>query len=155
SFNLPDLTSRFIYGSDAAASNLNAKGGETDHTLIPAEGAVRDHQHHMTSNNLGGTAFSTIDLGSGRARIASSNGAASAGGVHVMGAVAGSNFRGFGVGGVFGGALNGAPHNNMPPYIVLAQIIKVTGAAINPGGALVGPTGPAGSAVAQPRCAVR
>src|SRR4029077_14808418 len=38
-----------------------------------------------------------------------------------------------------------AAHNNMPPYVVLAQIIKVTGAQINAGGALVGPQGPPGA----------
>ncbi len=39
----------------------------------------------------------------------------------------------------------GVAHNNMPPYIRIAQIIKVTGAQIDAGEALVGPTGPAGA----------
>jgi microcystin-dependent protein len=38
----------------------------------------------------------------------------------------------------------GTPHNNMPPYILIAQIIKVTGVHIDAGEALVGATGPAG-----------
>jgi microcystin-dependent protein len=35
-------------------------------------------------------------------------------------------------------------HNNMPPYIRIAQIIKVTGVQVDPGLALVGATGPKG-----------
>ena len=38
----------------------------------------------------------------------------------------------------------GLSHENMPPYVRLAHIIKVIGAAINPGGALVGATGAKG-----------
>lgn len=37
------------------------------------------------------------------------------------------------------------PHNNLPPYLKLAHIIKVTGPMINAGGALVGPAGPTGA----------
>ena len=37
-------------------------------------------------------------------------------------------------------------HNNLPPYILIAQIIKVTGVQVDPGGALIGPQGPAGPA---------
>jgi len=35
-------------------------------------------------------------------------------------------------------------HENMPPYIKIAWIVKVVGVTINPGGALVGATGPIG-----------
>jgi microcystin-dependent protein len=35
-------------------------------------------------------------------------------------------------------------HENLPPYLRLAQIIKVTGAQIDSGATLVGPAGPAG-----------
>jgi microcystin-dependent protein len=38
----------------------------------------------------------------------------------------------------------GTAHNNLPPYIVVAQIVKVTGAQISASGALVGPTGAQG-----------
>ena len=39
----------------------------------------------------------------------------------------------------------GTGHNNLPPYILVAFIIKVTGAEINAGGALVGAPGPQGN----------
>jgi microcystin-dependent protein len=39
----------------------------------------------------------------------------------------------------------GAAHNNLPPYIRIAQIIKITGAQIDTAGALVGPQGPKGA----------
>jgi len=38
----------------------------------------------------------------------------------------------------------GQAHNNLPPYIVVAMIIKVQGAQIDSAGVLVGPTGPTG-----------
>ena len=38
----------------------------------------------------------------------------------------------------------GAAHNNMPPWIAVALIIKVTGVQVDSGGALVGAQGPAG-----------
>ena len=39
---------------------------------------------------------------------------------------------------------SGTAHNNMPPYILIAHIIKVTGAQIDHGAALVGPQGAQG-----------
>ena len=39
----------------------------------------------------------------------------------------------------------GGPHNNLPPYVVVSWIIKVTGVQLDPGGALVGPPGPVGA----------
>lgn len=39
---------------------------------------------------------------------------------------------------------SGTAHNNLPPYILVAHIIKVTGPQINAGGALQGATGAAG-----------
>jgi microcystin-dependent protein len=44
----------------------------------------------------------------------------------------------------------GGAHNNLPPYLVLAFIIKVTGVQIDAGGALVGPPGPPGDSVKVP-----
>jgi hypothetical protein len=38
----------------------------------------------------------------------------------------------------------GAAHNNLPPYVLVAQIIKVTGVQVDAGGALIGATGPQG-----------
>jgi microcystin-dependent protein len=38
----------------------------------------------------------------------------------------------------------GAAHSTMPPYLVVAWIVKVAGAEIDAGGALVGPAGPEG-----------
>lgn len=38
----------------------------------------------------------------------------------------------------------GLSHNNMPPYIEIAQLIKVTGTTIDPGNAIVGATGAKG-----------
>ena len=40
---------------------------------------------------------------------------------------------------------SGTAHENLPPYIVVAQIIKVKGVQVNSGGALVGATGPGGA----------
>jgi hypothetical protein len=43
----------------------------------------------------------------------------------------------------------GAAHNNLPPYVLIAQIIKVKGVQVDSGGALVGPAGPAGAVGGQ------
>ena len=40
-----------------------------------------------------------------------------------------------------------AAHNNLPPYVLIAQIIKVTGPQIDAGGALIGPAGNASVAM--------
>jgi microcystin-dependent protein len=48
-------------------------------------------------------------------------------------------------GGTDNGSGGGLSHSNMPPWCAIAMIVKVTGAQINPGGALQGATGQRGA----------
>lgn len=150
-FNLPDLTHRFIYGAQAAEA-LNGKGGETAHVLKSNEGAVATHGHAnsfgvnngpVTSGTypwmpIGDSSFSGRGGGSGSGPLVTSG--------NLISYSAGSHGHT-----MFGGVTNHAgadaanAHENMPPWILLAQIIKVTGVSVDSGGALIGATGPQGA----------
>jgi microcystin-dependent protein len=118
-FNIPDLRSRMLYGSSSATlADLGATGGEATHVLTVAEMPAHDHP---PVQDFFPTMANTSTLGAGSS----------------TGSLPGL----FGATGLRGG---GQAHNNLPPYILVAQIIKVTGATINAGGALVGATGPQG-----------
>jgi microcystin-dependent protein len=120
-FNLPDLRSRFIYGANTI-DGQGAKSGEATHSLSEPEMPVHSHDSF-------GAAYATGPGGaSGTNLIPPHNTLAS--GVPFQMAVA-----------LAGGDV---PHNNMPPYCLMAFIIKVKGAQIDPGGALVGPAGSQG-----------
>lgn len=96
-FNIPDLRNRFIYGSN---TSLNNKGGEETHTLTIDE--MPSHQHkqrgYYNMNPSGGNYASL--------------GVVSATPQHY---------------GTYMDATGGnQAHNNMPPYITLCYIIKVS-----------------------------
>jgi microcystin-dependent protein len=134
SFNIPDLRSRFVYGAaQADLSDVGTKGGEATHLLTGAEsGTNGSGQAAYPSNPY------TDYSGAGNSFIGS-GGPGSQYNVYKMA----SNFA----------ALQtrnaDTAHNNLPPYILIAQIIKHTGVQVDSGGALVGPAGPAGAAGGQ------
>jgi microcystin-dependent protein len=168
-FNLPDLRSKFIYGvAQTDLSDLGATGGVStvvlDLTQIPA------HAHAGSAvaqaGNFGGTAASagdhfhtptvptdvfmlntggqTINFGSSGnidERCTSLDNQTNTTGAHTH--VVNLNNHGHGL--TITSEGGGAAHENLPPYIRLNQIIKITGAQINAGGALQGATGSTGA----------
>jgi microcystin-dependent protein len=135
-FSLPNLTSQFIYGAAANLSDIGAAGGEAAHQLVAAE--IPTHDHGLAGNHFhtpatqpwfAVTAATNVALGTGgpsRTLITGTEGTADAGAhTHTP----------------FGS--NGS-HNNIPPYVKMALIIKVKGAQILPGSELIGPPGPPG-----------
>jgi microcystin-dependent protein len=145
-FTIPDLRSKFLLGGNATLSDLFAVGGETTHLLTVAELAAHshggvtgvqgqsiDHQHGV----VGGGRYFTSTGNIGVSAIATGN------------AYAQSDFtagvdRSLNHTHSVGSDGGGAAHNNMPPYVVLAYMIKATGVQVDAGGALVGPQGPQG-----------
>jgi microcystin-dependent protein len=117
-FNIPDLRSKFIYGANAETAQ-GGTGGESAHTLTAAE--MPSHSHTVTARGNQGPVSDMFALGTTLSQVLGTINAADVGS-------AGGN----------------GSHNNLPPYILMAQIIKVAGATINAGGALVGPQGPPG-----------
>jgi microcystin-dependent protein len=152
-FNLPNLTSRFLLGSDAAASNLYATGGESSHVLTVAEMASHNH-----GGATGGGTSGARDRSQSHSHVfgyypRADNNAAAGNTV----AQPADGYWGYAVQAsdtpdhlhsipplAIGAQGGGAAHNTMPPYVVLAFMIKATGAQIDAAGALVGPQGPPG-----------
>ena len=149
-FTVPDLRDRFLYSSASLA--FAANGGEVNHVLAKGEmpvhnhggatgtgssgGESNPHQHGDAANSganlLQAGSGNPVNLtlgGGGYASNWTSNNLA--GHNHTVPALSIANDG------------SGAAHNNMPPYVVLAFIVKVWG-VINNGSTLVGPPGPAG-----------
>ena len=138
-FNLPDLRHKFVYGADTLGE-MGGVGGEAGHTLTVQEMPLHSHggaTHSMNRSNphahpVQDFSFQqyTINV-SGPAAYGYSNTSATdinhEHGITSEGA--------------------SATHNNLPPYVLIAQIIKVTGVQVDSGGALVGPQGPPGPRV--------
>jgi microcystin-dependent protein len=142
-FNLPDLRSRFLMG--AQNGDLGQVGGESSHVLTTSEMPAHshtgvtgvdspDHAHGGASGSLvvnyppsGWSYSSAYQPGISNIALYPDSYTAGASARHTHGIPA------------EGG---GAAHNNLPPYVLLAFIVKVTGAQVDPGGALVGPPGP-------------
>jgi microcystin-dependent protein len=174
-FNLPDLRSRFLYGSSAPdLSDLGAsgQGGEASHILLAGE--MPSHAHVVNSHSHGGaTGGGTSgptntehDHYVGWNRTTTMNNAGGASGVTGLSdAVPGGNQQSISFGtrqqnqnhqhsipalaiGAEAPGTNaqggGAAHNNLPPYVLTALMIKVTGVQVDSGGALVGATGAQG-----------
>lgn len=101
-FALPNLKKRFIVGYDTGDINysvIGETGGEPTHTLALTE--IPGHRHHIS---------------------ASSNNDTAQGG---FGAVPGIDVDTIESGGDTDLAGGGLPHNNLPPYFVLAYLIKM------------------------------
>jgi len=151
-FALPDLRDKFAMGSNPATRALGLVGGEASHVLTLAEmpshshGGVTGTDSPDHTHDIGGPAgwhvAQVLDsmvntynaMTPGWVGLTMQGG----GGSYSAGASARHSHTLSAEGG-------GAAHNNLPPYIVLAFIIKVTGPQIDPGGALVGPAGPQGA----------
>lgn len=121
---LPALGGRFPIGANATHP-LKQVGGEETHLLTASESGVKDHQHNMTSNDFGGGAPALMSSG-GKTYIRGDQGgiAAAANGLYPKYTDSGYSW-GYGVGGVFGGAVNASTaHNNMPPFISINFIIR-------------------------------
>lgn len=125
-FALPDLRNKFIYGASAPSGSPWSGGGAATVLLTAAESGLPAHAHvspYYTNRNLSG-------VGGTGGNEASNQGDSGGGRIQAVDSIVAANAS--------------AAHNNMPPYILLAQIIKVTGAQIDSGGALVGATGAQG-----------
>ena len=136
-FSLPDLKNKFIYGANAI-SDPATPGGVANVTLTAAESGVQSHGHGINdpTHSHPFRLRSAWDVGGTTAALASVENFVSALGAPVNYAATGVTVNNH------PGANATAAHTNMPPYLLMAQIIKVTGAQIDSGGTLVGPTGP-------------
>lgn len=96
----PDLRGRFVLGGGGDEYSIGATGGEATHTLSVDE--LPAHNHY--SSTKAGRLF-TLGTSSGQYVVTSSQAAE-------------TNVTG-------GDAGGGKAHNNMPPYYVLAYIMKM------------------------------
>jgi microcystin-dependent protein len=169
-FNIPDLRGRMIYGAGngkvtgeaGGAERVTLSGAQMPHH---AHGGVTgtetvNHSHMCEGNTWGASArHGHWPSGGGPffaaawAQWAFSGehiGLNHAGGTDVDGPDH-SHFMQFWSSGVnqwhqhgVTGEGGGESHENLPPFLVVAQIVKVRGVEVDPGDALVGPQGPPG-----------
>jgi microcystin-dependent protein len=147
-FNVPDLRSRFILGvgqgTGLANRVLAATGGEENHQLTVAELAVHAHgvgdptHNHSQAAHAhgigdgghvhGAAGYSSINYGTGGGlsffQATSANTSSAGTGISVAAATAGNNASGTGVSVQNTGS--GNAHNNMPPFMCLVYVIKVS-----------------------------
>jgi microcystin-dependent protein len=138
-FNLPDLRSKFLYGSASATlADLGTLGGEAVHQLLAAEAAQKagstgnDANDHFHSINWATTA--------GGSSAAYAPGGTTGGATSTTGRSTTHTHT-------IPGSDAAVAHNNLPPYVLIAHIIKVTGVQVDAGGALIGPAGNASVAM--------
>jgi microcystin-dependent protein len=159
-FTVPDLRDRFLYSS--ATLGYGSKAGEVSHLL--AVGEVPAHTHGYSGSAVSGTENQNHNHGPGSGswfldvagNVSNALYGPPGGGTNFVTA---STFSLGGTTATEGQAHNhnyswsgttdngtggGAVHNNMPPYCVLAFIVKVLAVTLD-GSTLVGPTGPRGN----------
>jgi len=113
SFNLPNLAGRFVAGTDPAEpalSTLGQAGGESKHVLTYSEMPIHSHGD-ITDWEVTEAAFANENVGNPGDRLAVSN-AGRRSGNRYYSQLTTSN------------AGQGAPHNNLPPYVTMHYIIK-------------------------------
>jgi microcystin-dependent protein len=136
---LPDLRRKFIYGANSL-SELGQAGGETAHVLTQSEmpahaHPVNDPAHAHVFSMAGAGAANTAYPGGAAGTIYDNPATGPPTGIPLK-----HNYTGLYLSNTGGDVA----HNNLPPYVLMALIVKVAGATINAGGALVGPQGPKG-----------
>lgn len=143
-FTVPDLRDTFIL-SPGAVRTLGQRGGEENHLLTSAEAAQKavtagvDYPDHSHSNTNG--PYLQVS-GSVSTWLNTSNNANYA--VYHAPNTAGANSR---HNHDIPGSNAAAAHNNMPPWVIVGQIVKLKGVTIS-AGAITGPkgdTGPVGN----------
>lgn len=116
----PDLRNRFIYGGDG--TNNGAAGGEANVTLQVAN--IPAHGHTASVSNSGSHTHNVTtysgDVYSANGGRVSCNGVEQSRGSITTGS-GGSHTHSITINNTGGGQ----PHNNMPPYYVLAYIMKL------------------------------
>lgn len=144
---LPDYSNRFIYGKGTRAlgtlSQTNpalGNPGEETHLLTGQESGVKDHPHtaSQTTHHHGFAGSATaLNAGGGYNAFTPGSGVAVGTTTQTDDQTPAVTVNGS------GNITAGASHNNMPPYVVLAFILKAKGVSIS-SGTLIGPPGPAG-----------
>jgi hypothetical protein len=118
---IPDLRDRFIFSK--GTKTFGAKAGEENHLLTSAESGQKTLPGNVVGDG-GGTFYA---YGAAESTPITDHGVAAQGLHH----------------GLNGASSAANSHNNMPPYCVLALLIKATMLIVD-GGTLVGPPGPTG-----------
>lgn len=130
-FTVPNLTDSFIYSRSIA--NMGGRGGEANHVLTTTE--LPAHQHAPPSTgSTGGFVTAASGTGAPTPWVVLGSGASLGIGNPIGGAAMATGASG-----------GNAGHNNLPPYVAVAQIVKIKGVTVS-GSALVGPKGDKGDA---------
>lgn len=161
---LPDLRNKFIYGvAQTDLADMGAAGGVAtvtlDGTHMPPHGhVVTSHSHgggtggqsqthtHLVHSERSVSGLTVGSLYDTQIQVIPGAGIAythvsdppSVDHSHAITPESPGTNTAYGSGGV------ALAHENLPPYIRLAHIVKVAGPMIDPGGALIGQTGPQG-----------
>lgn len=124
----PDLRGRFILGS--GSRSIGQSGGEENHTLTTAE--LPGHTHPVdppntrSSTDGSHTHASNVDRSAGSASGTLARGVSSYDGYKYIGNETGDHTHTMDIASFTSGSTgSGTAHNNMPPYYVLAFIMRV------------------------------
>jgi microcystin-dependent protein len=143
---LPNLTDKFIYGGTIA--QISQSGGEATHVLTDNEMPVHTHIQNSHGHTVGqhdhalqmGASYGSAAQAGSASGTVLDRGGGGAGAPVKLSAVLSAQ----GATAVNQNAGGDLAHNNLPPFVRMGWIIKVYGAQIDSGGALVGATGAQG-----------